>query len=218
MTLQLTRKTLCVAGREIVIELPASQDQLLEEALRREGSGSSDCDPYWGALWETAPGMAALILQHPWLSPLKSLELGCGIGATGIAALIASHDVTFSDRASAAVDLAVSNAALNGFPDAIGIVFDWQRPPTNVYDFIFASDVLYDVAQHEPLLTTLQSMLSDDGLIWIGDPGREVSLRFAELAVARGWCVEVLDEFAQPYPHPLHTTFRLLSIRRLRSV
>jgi len=216
MTLQLTRKTLCVAGHEILIELPASQDQLLEDALRDDGSGSSDCDPYWGALWETAPRTAAMILQHQLPSPLKTLELGCGIGVTGIAALIAGHNVTFSDRASAAVDLAVSNAALNGFSDAIGIVFDWQSPLMNTYDFILASDILYDVVQHERLLTTLHSMLNRDGLIWIGDPGRENSLRFAELAAMRGWCVEVLDEFAQPYPRPLHTTFRLITIRRLR--
>jgi predicted nicotinamide N-methyase len=214
MTLQLTRRTLSIAEHEILIDLPASQDQLLDEALRHEKSGSSNWDPYWGALWETAPRTAAMILCHKWPNHLKSLELGCGIGVTGIAALIAGHSVTFSDHASAAADRAVSNAALNGFSYACGLVFDWQHPPAVDFDFIFASDILYDPAGHEPLLRTLQSMLREDGLIWIGDPGRENASRFAELAVERGWCVESIDESFQPYPHPAHTKFRLLTIQR----
>ena len=214
MTLQLTRQTLLVAEHEIVFGLPASQDQLLQEAICRENSGSSDWDPYWGSLWETAPRMAAIILRQAWPSCLKTLELGCGLGVTGIAALIAGHDVTFSDHASAAVDLAVSNAALNGFADTIGMVFDWQHPPTHTFDFIIASDVLYDEASHEPLLRTLQAMLNNHGVVWIGDPGRANALRFAELAARNDWCVESLDEFTQSCPRPAHTKFCLLAMRR----
>jgi predicted nicotinamide N-methyase len=145
------------------------------------------------------------------------MELGCGVGVAGIAALIAGHDVTFADHASSAVRLAVSNAALNGFADIVGMVFDWQQPTRNQFDFILASDVLYDAAAYEPLLSTLQAMLSDHGVVWIGDPGRVSSPRFAELAVKHGWCVETLDEFAQPCPTPAHLQFRLLVLRHCGS-
>jgi len=214
MTLQFVRHTLSIADREIIIELPSSQDELLEEALQCERSGSSDWDPYWGSLWATAPKTAAMILRHPWRSRLKTLELGCGIGVAGIAALIAGHDVTFADHASSAVRLAVSNAALNGFADTIGMVFDWQQPPTVPFEFILASDVLYDAAGYEALLLTLQAMLSDQGVVWIGDPGRINASRFADLAVSHGWYVESLDDFAQPCPTPAHMQFRLLVLRR----
>ena len=133
MTLQLTRRTLNILGQNITFELPASQDQLLEFAIASETSGSSDSDPYWGSLWETSPRTAAIILQHQWPTRLKALELGCGIGVTGIAALIAGHDVTFSDHATAAVRLAVHNAGLNGFPNATGKVFDKQWDVVDVF-------------------------------------------------------------------------------------
>lgn len=217
MTLQLARQTLSIADHEIMIELPSSQDQVLEEAIQCERSGSSDWDPYWGSLWATAPKTAAMILRQPWPTRLKALELGCGIGVAGIAALIAGHDVTFADHASSAVRLAVSNAALNGFSNMAGMVFDWQQPTTDQFDFILASDVLYDAAGHEPLLSTLQAMLSHHGVVWIGDPGRVNAPRFAELAVRHGWCVELLDEFTELCPTPTHMQFRLLVLQRSAS-
>lgn len=214
MTLQLTRQTLSIADHEIVVELPSSQDQVLEEAIQYECSGTSDWDPYWGTLWTSAPKTAAMILRQTWPSRLKAMELGCGIGVVGIAALIAGHDVTFADHASSAVRLAVANAALNGLADMVGMVFDWQQPTTHQFDFILASDVLYDAAGHEPLLNTLQAMLSGHGVVWIGDPGRVHTPRFVELAVKHGWRVESLDEFAQPCPAPAHMQFRLLVLHR----
>ncbi len=214
MTLQLTKQTLSIAGHDITIELPASQDQMLAEAVQCERTGSSDWDPYWGSLWATAPKTAAMILRNAWPSRLKTLELGCGIGVAGVAALIAGHDVTFADHASAAVRLAVSNAALNNFAETIGMVFDWQHPPSDQFDFIIASDVLYDAAGHEPLLKTLESMLSDHGIVWIGDAGRVAASGFSELAVRKGWNVESLDEFTQPCLNPRHMQFCLFVLHR----
>lgn len=214
MTLQFTRQTLSIADHEIVVDLPASHDQLIEEALKQERSGATDWDPYWGMLWTAAPLTATIILRHTWPSRLKVLELGCGLGVTGIAALIAGHEVTFADHASAAVNLAVSNAALNGFADTIGMVFEWQNSLTEQFDLIIASDVLYDAGVYGPLLNTLQAMLSNRGVVWIGDPGRMTSLGFTDLAIRHGWSVESLDEFAQPCPTPAHMQFRLLVLQR----
>jgi predicted nicotinamide N-methyase len=214
MTLQLTKQTLSIAGHKITFELPASQDQLLEEAIRNKNSGSSDWDPYWGSLWETSPKTAEIILNHQWPSGLKSLELGCGIGVTGIAALIAGHEVTFSDHATAAVKLAISNAGLNGFPSATGTVFDWQQSSASLqYDFVFGSDVLYETVSHQPLLNTIQRMLKVDGIAWIGDAGRTNAERFAELAISQRWNVETNDEHGEPSDAPRHLQFRIYILK-----
>ena len=187
---------------------------MLEQAILSEYSGSTDGDPYWGALWEAAPKTAGAILRRTWSQNLKTLELGCGIGVTGIAAFIMGHDVTFSDRSAAAVNLSMANARLNGFAHAGGLVFDWKHPPAAQFELIVASDILYDSGNHEPLLMTLQTMLSATGVAWIGDPGRANSICFAELARQNNWCIETLDEFAQPHPQPVHAKFRLLALQR----
>ncbi len=214
MTLQLTRRTLCFAGQKITFELPASEDQLLEAAIANETSGAADSDPYWGALWETSPKTATMILQHQWAGRLKMLELGCGIGVTGIAALFAGHEVTFSDHATPAVRLAVHNAALNGFHNVNGRVFDWQQPPQTVqYDLVFGSDVLYDIAHHQSLLNTIHQTLTEDGIAWIGDAGRANAEKFVSLANAQGWNIETIDEEGKRNNAPKHTQFRLYILK-----
>lgn len=215
MTLQLTKRTLKILGQNITFELPASQDQLLEFAIESETLGLSDADPYWGSLWETSPRTAEMILQHQWPTRLKALELGCGIGVTGIAALLAGHEVTFSDHATPAVRLAVHNAGLNGFPNATGNVFDWLQPPKSFqYDFVFGSDLLYDTANHQSLLNTIQQMLRDDGIAWLGEAGRANADRFVKLADTQAWKVETLNEHGERTNAPQHTQFRLYILKK----
>ncbi len=214
MTLHLTKRTLNIVGQNITFEFPASQDQLLEFAIENETSGASDSDPYWGSLWETSPKTAAMILHHQWPTRLKMLELGCGIGVTGIAALFAGHDVTFSDHATAAVRLAVHNAGLNGFHNATGKVFDWQQPPKSLqYDFVFGSDVLYDAANHQRLLYTIQQMLKVDGIAWLGEAGRANADRFVELANTQGWSVETFNQHGERTDITEHMRFRLYMLK-----
>lgn len=214
MNLQVRSQTLSLAGHEITFDLPADPEAMLQQALAGESSGSSDWDPYWGLLWAAAPKTAELILRHPWSERPDSLELGCGIGLTGIAALIAGLPVTFSDHAPEAVRMAQSNAARNGFPGTSGLVFDWREPLPRKFNFIFASDVLYDSAGHEPLLRTLTAMLSPGGHAWIGDAGRTNAPAFVQRAIDAGWTIELRDEQGQPLTTPQHLQYRLIVMSR----
>ena len=214
MTLQLVQRTLNIAGHSISFELPASQDQLLEVAIESDISGAADSDPYWGSLWDASPRTAEMVLKHHWPASLKALELGCGVGVTGIAALLAGHDLTFSDHATAAVRLAVHNAALNGFVNATGKVFDWHQPPASCrYDLVFGSDVLYDTAHHQSLLNTIQQMLKNDGIAWLGEAGRANADPFVQLANTQGWNIETIDEYGQQIHAPQHLQFRLYILK-----
>ena len=210
MNLKVTSRTLSIAGRQIRFDLPADPEELLQQALDGEAKGSCDWDPYWGLLWAAAPKTAEVILQHRWQKPLRSMELGCGVGVAGIAALMAGLDVTFADHAADAVRMAQSNAAQNGFSDAAGLMFDWQHPPAEQFDFIFGSDILYDSAGHEPLLQTLKSMLSPGGEVWIGDAGRINAPRFVEQAIKAGWSVELRNAMNEPIKKPGHLEYRLI--------
>ncbi|MFN9718352.1 MAG: class I SAM-dependent methyltransferase [Planctomycetota bacterium] len=214
MTLRLQTQQIVLEGQEFSLQLPADQDEMLAMALEGEASGSTDWDPYWGLLWAAAPRTAEMILRTSWKPGLRAIELGCGIGLTGIAALRAGLQVTFTDHSSAAVSMALSNVALNGFPAARGLTFDWNEPPAEHFEFAFASDVLYDARGHQPLLRTLDHLLDPDGEAWIGDAGRTNAPRFVELARQHHWCVEIVDNQFQSRPAPEHMTFRLMMLRR----
>ena len=198
--------------------LPADPEQTLHEALAAGAAGSASCDPYWGLLWPAAVKTAELVLRLSWPAQLRALELGCGVGLTGIAALQAGQAVTFSDHATGAVQMAQGNADRNGFSDVPGLVFDWQEPPELQFDFLLASDVLYEFASHTPLLKTLHAMLAPGGLVWIGDPGRKDTPQFVEQALSEDWQVELRDESYHRLAEAAHLQFRLIVMTRREEV
>lgn len=210
-----TRSTvICIRDRTISLDLPADPDQLLQAAVDAEAAGIRHADAYWGLLWDAAPKTAELILSREWPAGLRALELGCGTGLAGIAGLMVGMQMTFSDLVPSAVQLAQHNAALNGFLDAAGLVLDWCDPPGDRFDLLLASDVLYDKANHQPLLQTLGVMLTDNGTVWIGDAGRANSSHFIQSARVAGWQVEIFDQHFAPIQQPTHVQFQLLQLRR----
>ena len=217
MTLQVRTQSHWIAGRTIELALPADPEQGLHDALAAEAAGISGSDPYWGLLWPAALLTAEQILNHEWPARLRALELGCGVGLTGIAALLAGHEVTFSDHAPSAVQMAQANADRNGFANVPGLVFEWQKPPELPFDFLFASDVLYDSAGHAPLLTTLRSLLLPGGTVWIGDPGRTVASLFIDRARSEGWQVDLRDGQNQSLDGRQQQQFRLIVMSRRKN-
>jgi predicted nicotinamide N-methyase len=203
-------KSFQIAQREFQLLLP-DPVEMLEEAVAGESVGCSGWDPYWGLVWSAGPITAELLLRG---TPRcrRALELGCGVGVCGVAAIAAGLPVTFSDQSSAAVEMARGNAARNGFADVPGLVFGWDAPPASEgrWDFLFGSDILYDRAGHEPLLRTIRQLLRPGGRVWIGDAGRANAPLFVELAEADGWSVKLFDQQLRPVRDFGHLSFRLI--------
>lgn len=209
----LTRR-ISLCGHTILYNVPADPEAVLLEAVSGEQTGNRFTDPYWGLLWDAAPVTAERVLRHRWPDRWQCLELGCGVGLTGVAALFAGLKVDFSDLVPAAVRMALGNAALNGFPNADGLVLDWRDPPQRQYDLLLASDVLYDSANHEPLLNVLNRMLKDGGMVWIGDAGRHNAPAFIAQARQAGWNISLSDSSGNPLEQPSHVSFQLLAMTR----
>lgn len=199
-----------IADREFQLLLP-DPAVMLDEAVAGESTGRSGWDPYWGLVWSAGPITAELLLRG---TPrcIRALELGCGVGVCGVAGLAAGLPVTFSDQSSAAVEVAQSNAAHNGFSNVPGLVFGWDDPPTGSgkWDFLFGSDILYDSAGHRPLLRTIRQLLAAGGRVWIGDAGRANAPLFVKLAEAEGWAVRLFDRQLRPVREFGHLSFRLI--------
>ena len=205
------RKThrLEIAGRTVSVALPADPDDLLEKASESPGG----IDPYWGILWDASVVMAECLLRTGQGDEQSCLELGCGAGLVGIAGLMSGSNVTFSDIAAEAVDLAVHNASLNGFT-APGCVIDWRQPYRKTYDNLLACDVVYDIELHTPLLMLAENALRSGGSFTIGDPGRQQLSPFLKTAEERGWKIELQDADLQPTDGVKTGQFRLASLTR----
>ena len=210
-----SEQEIALAGRMFRLLLPADPDRFLDELDESPTAPQELSDPYWAKLWPAAYHLAEAMLAADFPPSSEILELGCGSGLAGLAALTRGYRVTFSDYVPMAVELALENAARNGLEaQARGMVLDWRDPPPLEASVIIAADVLYERAKNPILVNLLEQILAPQGVAWFGDAGRSASGHFLELATARGFSVRLLDEHNRPVESPVVGRYQRFVVRR----
>lgn len=195
------QRELKAGDRTFRIIRPAQPDALLDTAETLAAHASHGYMPYWGYLWPSTFDMCAALQTADFPTGLPTLELGAGIGLAGIYALTRGLDVTFSDYDRTSVRLALTNATLNGFPNARGIYLDWRDPPAAQFPLILGCEVIYEEGNHGPILDVLDKLLAPDGECWLADPRRHTADKFVERAKSRGFSLT-----SHPYQHEPYDT------------
>jgi predicted nicotinamide N-methyase len=204
-----------VGGRSFRLFTPTDPDAFLDHLEPPTADAQPHfADPYWAKLWPAAPLLAEAVLHNPPPPGTRTLELGCGSGLVGTAALASGLEVTFSDYVPLAVELALENAARNGFSQAKGLVLDWRQPGSEQFELILAADVTYDRTNLDPLLDVCDKMLAPGGEAWFGDAGRSPAEDFVARAKNRGWRVALYDEHDQPSIAVVLGRYRRIALSR----
>src|SRR2546422_4979265 len=112
---EIVRERVVVEDRTFLIDRPAQSAQLIDHPAIRSAFSADEYLPYWADLWPASRMLAKAILREPWAAGLEALEIGCGLGLPGIAALSVGLRVTFSDYDATALRFAADNARANGF-------------------------------------------------------------------------------------------------------
>src|SRR3954463_636975 len=105
----LVHEKVLIDGRTFLITRPGESDRLLDHPAIRSAFAADEYLPYWADLWPAARMLAKVILREPWAPGLSALEIGCGLGLPGIAALARGLSVTFSDYDATALEFAADN-------------------------------------------------------------------------------------------------------------
>jgi predicted nicotinamide N-methyase len=170
-----TRETVIVEDKTYLIDRPRESDHLLDHPTVRLAFAADEYMPYWADLWPAARMLAKVIVKENWPNdqPLHALEIGCGLGLPGIAALSMGLRVTFSDYDATAVRFAADNARINGLEDFDTLQMDWRHPPTDrQYPVLLASDLIYEMRNVEPLVALIKQMLAPGGTCLLTDQDR----------------------------------------------
>jgi hypothetical protein len=169
-------ETIALVDRRFILGRPDAVDRLRDHPILGGGSAADEYVPYWAHLWPAARLLADAILREPWSAtgqPSSALELGCGLGLPGLAALSRGVRVTFSDYDATALRYAADNARANGFTDFDVLLLDWRRPPHGRrFPLLLGADLLYDVALVAPLAALVRQMLEPGGVALLANGDR----------------------------------------------
>ncbi len=181
-----TEREVVLRGRKFSLLVPAKPDDVLYHLeANAQATDTLGADPYWAQLWPTSLQLAEKILASDWPTGGTAIELGCGIGLAGLAALERGLHVTLSDYNPIAVELALENARRCGYSRVSGLVLYWRQPPPQTFDVILASDVIYDRELHTPLINTIETLSHERTMTWIADGGRSATEDFVYIALDR---------------------------------
>ncbi|WP_035245337.1 class I SAM-dependent methyltransferase [Desulfogranum mediterraneum] len=140
--------------------------------------------PVWIRLWESAIVLADFLADQQPKPGTTMLELGAGLGATGLVAAAAGFEVTLSDYEERILEFQQINAAASGLTGVRFKLLDWLQPTAlEQYDVIIGSEILYREDFLEPLLAIFQQALKPGGVIFLAhDEGRQNVAPFLRLA------------------------------------
>lgn len=157
-------------------------EEHVAELIELKAAGLMDL-PYWAKIWESSLLLAYFMGKQPVVLGRRILELGAGLGVTGIYAALCGHRVTLTDHNDDALRFARANALLNNAQNAEVVKVDWNDPTfSETYDIIMGSEIVYDKESYPALVHFLRRSLAPGGIIFLAkNAGLHAPAFFAEL-------------------------------------
>ncbi len=160
------------------------EDHVDAEALLRDADAPEP--PYWAHLWAGSRALARLVATQVECRGRRIVDIGCGLGLTGIVAARCGATVTLIDTANAAVRFARANAALNRCSVTV-IQADLQHPGLRGrFDYCLAADVTYDPALQTALASFVADHLKPGGRAWCAESVRTTDPGFRHACQQHG--------------------------------
>jgi predicted nicotinamide N-methyase len=140
------------------------------EALLRD---ETEEPPYWAHVWTGALTLARYVEERIDCHHLSVLDLGCGLGVTGIIASLKGGRVTFVDKEPPAVVFATMNARMSNCPLFEARTLDFTRDTLDSqFSLILGAEILYDRPTFPALVTFLHRHLTPHGRALFADARR----------------------------------------------
>lgn len=120
--------------------------------------------PFWIKIWESS-----IMLADTMIPILKTksriLEIGAGMGITGLFLSAFGHQVTVTEYESEALELLRLNVEHNGL-DSVSINYlDWNdHNLQKQFDVVCVSEILYNNSFIEPIKNLISQSMKTDGL------------------------------------------------------
>ena len=183
----LVKERVLIEKKAFYLKLPADSIQLVDHPSSRAAYAKDGYRPYWTDIWPAARMLAKAVFRSAWPPGLTALEIGCGLGLPGIAALAKGIEVLFSDCDATALRFAADNARLNAFDRFGTLLMDWRFPPEDLkVPLVLGADLLYELRNIEPLVQLIKKTMLPDGCCLLSDQDRLPGLFMREALAEAG--------------------------------
>jgi predicted nicotinamide N-methyase len=186
-------ETVTVAGHDYRLRRLKDRTQYFDPDGRAAAAGIPEASwCLFGLLWEASSLLAEHLAAVEGLRGRRLLEVGAGLALPSLVAHRAGAEVTVSDVHPLVPEFLAHNLALNDLPPLLCLQLDWTRsyPELEPFDWIVASDVLYEPEHPEALCAFVQAHGTPDVEVWVTDAGREEYRRFNRLMIEAGFEIE----------------------------
>ncbi|TWT81783.1 putative methyltransferase [Planctomycetes bacterium CA13] len=206
-----------IADQPYRLAVAADPEGMLIEACERQDAGEEGViDPFWATTWRAASGLDRY-LDRIVLDDVPVLELGCGTGHAGIAAVLRGARATLTDGVDdplLLVRMSVLNLSQQNQAkcNVQRLRFGIDKIETK-FPVILGSDVTYLRTLWPELDHCLRDHLADGGEVLLSDPYRIIANEFRGWIQDRGWhYVEHKIDLADDPEHPIRV-MRLTSLK-----
>jgi predicted nicotinamide N-methyase len=167
-------------------------EELFNSFLKKDANSEDATDeriPYWADLWASAIGLGEYIHQNNNLFENKSvLEIGCGLGLSGVIASSFSKHVTFTDYLPEPLEFAAHNCYLNDATNVSFSALDWRKPDKSfAAEILIAADVAYERRMFSHLVRAFKHLVKKNGIILISEPDRHYARTFFSSLKEKGF-------------------------------
>lgn len=136
--------------------------------------------PYWAKLWPSAIGLCQFLQNNlQYIKNKKVLELAAGLGLPGIFCATHASQVCISDIEPQAVALVQQSVLHNKLSNVTCQVIDWNNlKEVAIPNTLLLSDINYEPAQFEKLLSVIRYFLSNHCTLILSTPQRLMAKDF----------------------------------------
>ncbi|MFH1152259.1 MAG: methyltransferase [Pseudomonadota bacterium] len=164
-----------VAGQDLTLFTPVSIDRFIntDDVFHNF--------PLWTKIWEATAVLSTRLSTIPVDPGVRLLEIGAGMGVTGIYAAKLGHRITITEYNTDALAFARANAALNNIPNPDIRELDWNLPMIEgQFDYIIGSEIVFKEQDIMGLFLLFKRYLKPDGTIILAETMRKTSFKFIQ--------------------------------------
>ncbi len=187
-----------VSGKRLQLYCVSNWDIFVDK-LAQEGEEYIENFPFWVKIWEASVVLADHLVRLGLGKKKEILEIGAGMGVTGLFLGAFGHTVTVTDYEEEALELLRMNAEHNGLHNVSVKKLDWNKPDlSGKYDVICGSELVYNERCIKPIINLFQKYLRPDGVIYLAhDLERMCMVKFIGMVPGRFEIENIVKRIAE---------------------